>query len=217
LAAIATAVFAVDLHAQAPKKGRGGGGRPGGGFGVFGGGGGFGGDPISLVSTPGVRKELEIEESQQTEISELRTEMNRELDDARRKVAAKYNEKLNKLLLPHQAERLQQISIQLRGTAALSDAEVAKKLGLSDSQVSDIAEKRKEGEAKIREEFGGGAGGGGDFRERMEKVQKMREELDTDIVGVLSASQKEAFEKLKGKPINRQELFGGGRKQPDTE
>jgi hypothetical protein len=214
--AILALVFAASAQAQQPKRGRGG----GQGFGGFGGGGAQAGDLLNLVQSEGVRKELELESDQEKAIADLRAEMNKEQDEARRAIAAKYKEKLNKTLLPHQAERLQQISVQLRGNAALSDEDVAKKLGLSADQQNQIAEKRKDSQAKMRELFGGGGGGGGDFAERREKMQKLQAETNTAILGVLTDKQKEDFEKLKGKPIDREQLFPAPtprRKQPDTE
>lgn len=212
--AVLALTFAAAGSAQAQQKQRPGRGGPG--FGGFGGGAG-GGDPLNLVQNEGVRKELELESDQEKAIADLRAEMAKEQEESRRAIAAKYKEKLNKSLLPHQAERLQQISIQLRGNAALSDEDVAKKLGLSADQQNQIAEKRKDSAAKVRELFGGG-GGGGDFAERAEKMRKLQEESNTEILSVLTAKQKEDFEKLKGKAIEREKLFPAPRKkQPDTE
>ena len=176
---------------------------------------GFGGfqqtDPISLLRSAGVREELEIEADQEKQIEAVRERMTAELDKSRREITAKYQGEVDKVLQPQQAERLQQISLQLRGVAALTETEVAKKLGLSDDQTKKIASAREEGLKKMQEVQGGFS------QEARDERQKITEEMNKAMLGVLSASQQEQFTALKGKEIDRARLFGGRKKRnPDT-
>jgi hypothetical protein len=182
--------------------------RPG-GFGF----GGFQQDPISLLRNQAIRRELEIEADQEKQIEAVRQELEAELTKSRREITAKYQEKIDKVLQPQQVERLQQISLQLRGLTALTDPEVAKKLGLSDSQVKDIQTKREEGNKKIAELR---QGGGGFNRETFEKTREIQQETDKSVLGVLSEDQQKKYETLKGKEFDRSQLFPGRKKNPDT-
>jgi hypothetical protein len=187
--------------------------RPG-GFGF----GGFQSDPISLLRNAAVRKELEIEADQQKQIEAVQKEMSDEMEKVRKEISVKYTEKAEKLLQPQQVERLNQISLQLRGVAALTDADVVKKIGLSDDQVKEIKDKQAEGQKKIaalRDDTSS------DFQERMNKMREIRTETDKAVLGVLSESQQKTYTTMKGKEFDRQQLFqgggfpggGGGRKQ----
>jgi hypothetical protein len=196
-----SAFFAADASAQ----------RPGG----FGFGGGFQQDPISLLSRPAVRTELEVDEEQAKQIEAVRREMDAEITKSRQEISARYLVKVEKVLQPHQAQRLREITLQLRGLAALTDAEVSKKLGLSDAQLKEIASKREESQKKIQELR---PDGGGFNRETFEQIREIQQETDQAILNVLSDSQKKEYETMKGKEFDRTQLFQGrGRKQrPDA-
>jgi len=185
--------------------------RPGGfGFGGFG----IQSDPISLLRNPNVRRELEIEEDQTKEIDGIREKMDAELNDERRKIAAKYLKEVEKVLQPQQVERLRQISLQARGVAALTDKDVATKLELSQEQIDKINQERTAGAKKLADLRG--TNGGRFDRESLEKMQEIQQETNQAVLNVLSDNLKAEYEKLKGKPFDFG--FGGGRKKrPDTE
>src|SRR5262245_19069206 len=83
--------------------------RPG-GFGF----GGFQQDPMSLLRIQAIRKELEIEADQEKQIEAIQKDLTTEIDKSCKEITSKYQEKVDKLLQPQQAERLQLISLQLR-------------------------------------------------------------------------------------------------------
>jgi hypothetical protein len=184
--------------------------RPG-GFGF----GGFQSDPISLLRSQGVRQELELEADQLKQIEAVRREMDAEVEKSRREIAARYTEKVEKLLQPAQVARLREISLQMRGLAALSDPDVAKKLGLAENQLKEIADKRAEGAKKVEALR---AENEGRFnRESFEKMREIQQETDQAVLNVLSDGQKTQYTELKGKEFDRTRLFGGQRKkQPDA-
>ncbi len=193
---VLSALLADDAQAQ----------RPGGiGFGGF-----QQTDPISLLRNAAIREELEIEADQAKQIEAVRERMTADLDKSRREITAKYQGEVDKVLQPQQAERLQQISLQLRGLAALTDPEVSKKLSLSEAQLKEIATKREEGQKKSQEVQGFD-------REAFDKRREIREETDKAVLGVLSEDQQKQYTALKGKEFDRALLNPGRKKKsPDT-
>jgi hypothetical protein len=188
--------------------------RPGGfGQGGFGQGGpGGGSDPFGLVSNSAVRKELEIDEDQAKELSEMRAAMEREVQAAREKIAAQYSEKMNGILLPHQTDRLVGISIQLRGAAALQDPVVAKKIGLSESQQKELTAKSEALSQKAREMFQRGEGEQPNREEMQARFEEIRKEREGIIAQVLTSDQQKQLEELKGAEFDRSQMFQGFRR-----
>ncbi len=208
-----------------------------GGFrGGFGGGfpGGGGGNSMSLLRIEEVQTELEISPAQKEAIEKLAEQGRgerpdfgnfREMSEEERQQAFEKMRKqaeeraeemklqLEEVLLPQQLERLEQISLQIRGVQALDDPEVADKLGLSEDQKTKLAEARQAQGEKMRERMremfqGGGAGGpGGDIREAM---GKMREEMEKEILSVLTSTQQSKFEEMKGEKFEMPENAGRG-------
>lgn len=202
------------------------------GFG-FGPMGGPGSNWMMLLRVEKVQKELELVDDQKAKLREIG-----EKADARRrevfggpqgfqqlsqeerqarfaemgKKLAALNEETRKaieeVLLPHQLERLKQISLQIRGTQALSDPEVAKELGITKEQQDKFAQIREEAMKKSGELFTAGQRG-----EMREKIDALRKETEEKLLAVLTAEQKEKFEKMKGPKfeIDMRELMGGFR------
>ncbi|MBI3463040.1 MAG: hypothetical protein HY000_08280 [Planctomycetes bacterium] len=208
-------------HSQERRRGPEGGDRgrggPGGGFGFgggFGGGPGGGMDSFNLVRNEAIQKELEIADDQQRAVGELREQMQRETEEAQRRIRDQYQAKLDEVLLPHQAERLQQINLQLRGVEALLDPKVAKDLELTAAQTSKLQGLRDDADRRRREQFagggGGGPGGGGDFQERIAQFREQRQQQEQAMLAVLTPPQKAKFEEMKGKEFDRSQLGGPG-------
>lgn len=206
LASIADAQQRTRFQGRGDQRGPGG---PGGFGGGFGGMGGQGMDAFSLLRSEGIQKELEIGEDQQRSLAELREQMQRDLDDAQRQVRDRYQAKIEEVLLPHQAERVQQITMQLRGADALLEPKTAETLGLNASQTSKLRGVREEYERKTRALFaGGGEGGGG--QERFQQMRDQRQQRDEAMLAVLTADQKKKYEELKGEEFDRSSLGSGG-------
>jgi len=214
--------------------------QPGGRGGLRGGFGGFGGTPnlMDLVNNPAVQKEIEVLDDQLAAIKkagdELRTareaqrgtgerpdyrnmsEQEREKATAefrarREKETAAANAKLAEILLPHQVKRLQEISLQQRGTMALSDPKVAAELKITDEQKKKLEEANTANMEAMRSAFQGG--NRDQNREQMrEKMQELRKQAEGRVLAVLTADQKAQFAKMKGEPFQMPEgAFGGGR------
>lgn len=215
-----TALVASSAVAQQQPGGRrpGGFGGPGGGFG----GGPGGGDSTSLLRSEQVQKELDILPDQLTELNKVfegsrpdfsqfqglrdlpEDERNKKMEEIRAKMAEtqKANrEKINGILLPHQAERLKGITIQVRGGAALDDPEIAADLKISDEQKEKIKTTRDAQREKVTAMFQQGQGNNNDEAARnamREKFQNLRKENDTELFAILNSSQRDQLEKMKG-------------------
>ena len=210
--------------------------QPGGGRGGFGGPGGFGGGSLlDLARIEAVQKEIEAVDDQLKGIEKLSEEMRAargerpqldwrsmseadrekafaEMSKQREANALKANAKLAEILLPLQIERLEQISLQMRGTAALSDPKVAAKLSLTDEQKKNLEAAATANREAMQQAFQGGNRDQNQDREKMrEKFQELRKAADEKVLAVLTADQKAAFEKLKGAAFTMPEgAFGRG-------
>lgn len=223
--------------------------QPGGRGGFRGGPGGFGGTPnlMDLMNIEAVQKEIEVLDDQLAAVKkageELRaareaqrgqgdrpdfrnmSEQERdklfaEMRQRREKETATANAKLAEILLPHQVKRLQEISLQVRGTAALNDPKVAAELKITDEQkkkLEEVANANMESMRKQMQDLFQG-----DNRERSDqdreqmrtKMQEMRKQAEGKVLAVLTADQKTQFEKMKGESFQMPEgAFGFGGRQ----
>jgi hypothetical protein len=179
-----------------------------GGFGGFGGfGGGFGGpggqDLAALLRIEQIKKELEITDEQMD------------------KVPAAVSKALKEVLDEKQHKRLTQISLQLRGVRAFTDAEVQTQLKLTAEQKDNINTILEDSQKEIRELFKEAKGAGG-FQGLQEKSQAIQKETRDKVNGVLTADQRKAFRTMTGEEFKlEQKGFGGfkgfGKKKKDTQ
>ncbi len=143
---------------------------------------------------------------------EKRTEeMRAKFAAATKKVNETILPKLNETLDHMQRERLQQIRLQDWGSQALLDPDVAKSLNLSKDDTDKLAAISKEFREKLSalSQRSGGGGDRGDFQERFAKMVELNESRDKQLTEVLTAEQREQWEKLKGKPFDVAQLRGG--------
>ena len=151
--------------------GRGGPGRGGPGGGGPGGGGPGGGGPGGGGAAPDMTK----------------------INEALASMQLKSESKLEKILDPVQMDRLVGLFIQRDGARSLNSKIISTRLEITKDQEVKIADQEKIAGEEMRSLFGGG--GGGDMREKMEKMRKDSEEK---ITGLLTAAQKAKMEELKG-------------------
>ena len=222
--------------------------QPGGARGGFRGGfGGFGGTPnlMDLAGIEAVQKEIEALDDQVAAIKkageEARTARDSQrgqrpdfqnMSDAERekamtemrarrdKEATAANAKLGQILLPHQMKRLQEISLQQRGTMALSDPKVAAELKVTDEQKKKLEEVANANMETMRTQmqqlFQGGNRDEQAREQARTKMQEMRKQADEKVLAVLTADQKAQFAKMKGAEFKMPEGafgFGAGGRQ----
>jgi Spy/CpxP family protein refolding chaperone len=221
--AIAAGFSPSQLLAQPPGgggfRGRGGPGGPGGPGGFFGGGGTFG-----LIQQQEVQNEIELSDDQQAELrtlgetirDQIRDEMQgmfqgmRDLSDEERQakfaeIRTRFEEinkdaeaKMQKVLLPHQFDRLKQIDVQARlqrgGAAALTEGELADTLGLTETQRDQIREKSEAVQKDLSE-----------------KIAQLRVDARNQLLEVLTPEQKAKLEGMMGSEFALPEpQFGPG-------
>ncbi len=207
--AVVTVSFAA-VAAQAPGGRRGFGGTRG--------------SLLGLLRMEQVQKELKLTEEQIGKVSQisekLRAEMReqyaglRDIEDMQERRAKmtelsdqfdrKARGELREVLSREQTMRLFQIRLQARGTLdALNNRWIAGRLELTDEQKEKAAALDKATQDKVTEAYAPLRDlSQEERREKMtelrEKITKLREEAEKKALGLLTAEQKESFEKMKG-------------------
>jgi hypothetical protein len=176
---------------------------------------------IMLMGSKEVKKELDLNADQQKSIDDLAGQMRSEameimsglqdlspeeqkaeIPSLMKMMTEKGKElqaKVDKVLNAKQLTRLKELSVQRRGAEAFEDEEVAATLKLSDEQKTKLIAIRDEAADKqdeIRKAASSGEGGG--QAAIFEKIQALRKELGDKALAVLTAEQRETFEKMKG-------------------
>ena len=221
IAAVLVITCACDAFAQGRRGGQGqnrGAQGPGGRGGFQGGPGGPGGmmfgrgaNGSMLLGREDVQKELELVDDQIQQLQSLRdnsdmrdaftqlrdlpqeermTKMRELMESAQKKS----QDKIDEILLPHQNERLKQLTyqFQMRGGGGLAASDdIAKELGITDEQRDKLREKARQLELQLR--------------------KKLQEEL----IKELTPQQQAKVKDLVGEPFEFQEIpFGQGRGGP---
>jgi len=196
-----------------PAGGPPGPGGPGGPGGFFGGGG-----VLGLIAREEVQQELQLVDEQKEKVRGLTDEMRNKARDQMRDVfgqmqnlsdeerRAKFGEirtkiealsaetekQLEKVLLPHQMERLKQIDLQTkvqsRGASALTGGDVAKALNLTDEQ----REKLEKRAAEVQEEL-------------QTKIKQLQADARKKMLDVLTPAQQAQLEKMMGQQFDMPE------------
>jgi Spy/CpxP family protein refolding chaperone len=210
-------VLAIGLCADVSFAQQGRGGRGGrGGFGGFGGG--FGGGGVTgLLRDENVRKELDLVDEQIRKLEDISAKIQDDQravfqgfdfqnasDEERQALRAKTQKvqddaqkEIDQVLLPHQRERLKQLLVQsqMRGGAAqaLSGGTLATDLGITEDQKQKLEAKSQEVQAALQE-----------------KIQKLRQESEEEVLSVLTPAQQAKLKQMSGAPFTfSQPQFGG--------
>lgn len=123
----------------------------------------------------------------------------RKLTEATKTAKAAFAIKVKEILTPEQFARVQQITYHAKGVQAFDDPEVAELLALSQEQHQQIARIKTESTRKMQ---GVSREGIGDVRAITSKLQDLRKESETQILGVLNSEQLELWTKVKGKDFD---------------
>jgi len=210
---LAVLVFTAAVFAQPGPGGRGPRGMgPGMGLGMgFGMGGGFG-----LLMRPEVQKELNLSEQQLQQIQQLMAQQREQIQplmqqmrdatpEQRQKlmeqVMQKWDEALGKVLQPSQKARLRELQLQAEGESALARPDVAKELNLNEEQrkkVTDILTQYRQKQMQLWQQ---GRGPDVDRQALFQQIQQLRQQMDKELLAVLSAQQQEQWKKMQGKPF----------------
>jgi len=183
-----------------------------GGFGMMGGGGLSG-----LIGNASVQKELKLDDTQLEKAkdfaakarekgaenrSKLEGLEGEELRNKRAELTKEANEHALKafgeFLKPEQIARLKQINNQIRGVQAFSDAEIAKKLNLTDAQKTEIQAIGQESFSKFGEIRQAHEG---DNEGMMKAMTELRKETLTKAEAKLNDEQQKTWKELLGAPF----------------
>ncbi len=215
-------------------------GGPGGRGGPMGGPGSFtGGGAESLVDLlrrPSVQKELDLMADQTAALEEMQRrsregrsrpdfdfrsadeEQRREFFEKMQAQRASDNQtqqsQLEEVLLPDQMQRLQQLALQRRGAVALADPTLQHQLSMRPEQTEALTKIQEQSANKIRETMAGAMRGEGDRSTIAETIRNMRSAIEADAMAVLSKSQREKLDELRGEPFEfpeAEEQARGGR------
>ena len=164
-------------------------------------------DPWSMINNPSVQKDLELVGDQLDKVRDLQKRQGEEMKEQlgmmqkggsfdlgnveefksnMQRMREQHQSELQKLLLPHQVDRLHQIALQTHmrsaGTAgALSNSKVAEALDLSDDQVKQLKDKSKQ----LNEDL-------------QKKIEQLKQEMKKELLGVLNAEQREKLQEMTG-------------------
>jgi hypothetical protein len=115
-----------------------------------------------------------------------------------------------------QKERIREILLQWEGVRAVMRSDIAKELGLRDSQRAEIAgiyvayNRKQEQYYELRKSD----------RDRAKLLSKELKEdagtLDARVINVLTDSQKRQFERMMGEPFNREKLYKPKVRKPNV-
>lgn len=169
-----------------------------------------GGSPVHLLSQKSVQEELKLSDEQLktvTTVSEARRSLFR---DFHYRSPEQWQQKMNELagqekelveeLKPAQALRLQQIALQLRGSLALVEPEVAAALSLSDEQKARVKELQSQPGAWGPPRMGPRP----DWKKAEESLKNLKEQL----LAVLTSQQNSKWQELNGEPFKGEIRFG---------
>ncbi len=195
--------------------------------GQFGGrqGGMFGG-PMLLLRQD-VQKELNLSQTQITKVQELIRSLapqggqrqpgqppDRErggqglrgqggMQDAMRENQEKMEKGLKEILNTTQFNRYRELDLQFAGAQAVLRPDISKELGLNETQINRIREIQRQNREQMREQFQQG-GGQRDPQAMAQAREAYRKKLNDAILGVLTAAQKDKWQKMLGKPFTFQ-------------
>jgi len=119
--------------------------------------------------------------------------------DVNRKLLARFLPKVEELLTSEQLGRLKQIQLQAAGVEVWLEPLLAKELDLSEAQMTQLGELRKEYSRRQTQLDG-------DPQQRYARIRELNAERDKQALTVLSDAQKAKLEELKGKPFDVSQL-----------
>ncbi len=179
--------------------------------------GGFGG-PM-LLGQKSVQEELKLTDEQVKQVNDLTAKL-REAnaggrDLSREERVKRFTESratsrkaIESILNEEQRQRLEQISLQLAGPAALSSPGIAEKLNLTDEQQKAIKEIQSSNQDEVRSLLRDAEGNRG---EAFRKIQAARQTTQEKLQGLLTEAQKNKWQELIGAKFEGRLERPGGR------
>jgi Spy/CpxP family protein refolding chaperone len=178
---------------------------------------------LGLLQRKDVQDDLALTDAEKTKITELQTkvqeDMRARMEEMRNgggggfdpqamraefeKVNKENDKKVAAILTPEQLTRLKQIRIQVMGNSAITDKDVQKDLGLSESQVSQIKKLQEDQQAGMQSMMEAMRDGSMDRDEMRAEMDKRNKKFDADLAKVLTTDQAAKLKELGGKPLKK--------------
>lgn len=186
-------------------------------------------DVVLLAINEPVQKEIEVTAAQKEQLQRMLTEYgtfrspimpkirtpdsseppqtpeewetyNNDMVKAYEKTRDHFRPQLEQTLTTPQFARLEEIRVQCRGVAGLTDSETARKLALTDKQLQTLSAVHQEHIRRLQDLFAEKESRPPE--ERHADAIEIEKSRDADALIVLTDEQRVTFERLKGKPFN---------------
>jgi Spy/CpxP family protein refolding chaperone len=184
----------------------------------------YGTDPLHLLQTAKVKKELKITDEQSAQLGKIADKYHREaaakLGNGRTeglnaqsirqtgdKLIESSRQEVSSVLNPEQLNRLKQILVQVNGPESLQDKEVAKQVGFTAGESEKLKKLLDQTSNELRSSLGAGPVGINDpnqiqkFGANPPNVAKIDNQVQNQYLGVMTAEQKQKLETLRGAPF----------------
>jgi peroxiredoxin len=174
---------------------------------------------VYLLRDPAIHTELRLDNGAKQTFVELATELEGPFWRLRNaspdqnpqtekllELRTQLNEGLEKASTLPQRQRLQQIVLQLQGTAAFSQPEFLQELGVMEIQQRAPVAKLLEDYQTALKDLRVQAGAGKDLANLNRRARTLQEDLETNLQGTLRAFQRERLKRLRGKPFDHSKL-----------
>lgn len=121
-------------------------------------------------------------------------------------------EKIGEILNEDQMSRLKQITLQIQGSDALRNPEVAESLDIDEEQMEDIESTMTEAREEMRDEMRS-LMEDGDRESAMQRFGELRKEANDKVMALLSDDQRKKMEEMMGEPfeLDMSAMRGGRR------
>ena len=114
-------------------------------------------------------------------------------------MAQQMNDAVKSVLNDTQYKRYTELELQWTGPSALAREDVGKQVGITPDQQTKIRDIQRAEMEKIRGQFQGGGGAGGDRTAMQENMRKVRDSIDKQVLALLNDGQKAKWNALLGK------------------
>jgi Spy/CpxP family protein refolding chaperone len=167
-----------------------------------------------LLERPDVQRELNLTEQQKNQIRQMQENQRVAMQELRNLPPEERRQKMQELrqkndpvnvLNETQKKRLREIELQAMGAFALMQPEVADQLKLTQEQRSKLQGVVMQSMQQMREQFQGGG-----FGQGAQQMQQMRDQMEKQMLEVLTPVQRQQWQQMQGKPFQ----FEGGRPMP---
>lgn len=162
----------------------------------------------TIVMTPEVKKELKITKDQDKKVMDALKGMQDEMQTGKvsfdfANPLASIDAKLDEILDETQKARLEEIYVQVNTGFALTDKKVAAWLGLTEEQNAQVQARNQSASTELMQKAM-------EMRSNnaVKELKKRKEEIALEFLAILDVTQKEKFEKGKGKIIKIKSIAG---------